>query len=266
MGNNTTKSGGDGDNDEVVEYISSELQKKAEAENGNNNNSESASNKSTAQLLKDKALHGVNVDIHDNLGQLEHDIQANAEKFDPKTDRAFAWLQVCTASLDIFAHGSNDVANAVAPFAAMIGLYSTGEVSKTVDVPIWVLLIGALGMVIGLATYGYKIMKCLGVRMAPMTCSRGYAIELSSAIVVIIASHYGFPTSTTHAQVGATVGIGLCELMRPDTKLVIGQVVNWKLLAQVLFGWVLTLFVSGMTSALIFAILAYSPYAGNRDY
>ena len=94
---------------------------------------------------------------------------------------------------------------------------------------------------------------------APMPCSRGSSIELASALVVIIASYYGFPTSTTHAQVGATVGIGLVELNRPDSKLRIGQVVNWKLLAQVLFGWVLTLLISGLTSAAIFSIMAYSP-------
>ena len=101
--------------------------------------------------------------------------------------------------------------------------------------------------------------------MAPMTCSRGYSIELASAIVVIMASMYGFPTSTTHAQVGATVGIGLVELSRKGTKLTLGQVVNWKLLAQVIFGWVLTLFISGLTSALIFSVMAYSPYAGGID-
>merc|ERR1719474_445998 len=211
---------------------------------------------------KDRALRGVNEDIHDNLGELEQAIQRNSEDFDPKTEAAFSWLQVCTATLDIFAHGSNDVANAVAPFAAMIALYEVGEAKKEVPVYEWILAIGALGMVLGLATYGYKIMKCLGVRMAPMTCTRGYCIELSSALVVILASYYGFPTSTTHAQVGATVGIGLAELSRPDTKLRIGQVVNWSLLATVLFGWVLTLFISGLTSGLIFSLLAYSPYAG----
>jgi len=218
---------------------------------------------SKTQLLLKKAGHGVNVDIHDDLGELERTIRDNAEKFDAKTDKAFAWLQVCTASLGIFAHGSNDVANAVAPFAAMLGLYASGEVSKQVDVPEWVLVIGAVGMVTGLSTYGYKVMKCLGVRMAPMSCSRGYAIELSSSLVVILASVYGFPTSTTHAQVGATVGIGLMELNRPNSKLSIGQVVNWKLLAQVLFGWVLTLFIAGLSSAAIFSFLAFSPYYGD---
>jgi len=214
---------------------------------------------SGAGKLKSVALHGLNVDIHDDLGQMELDIHANAEKFDPKVERSFAWLQVCTAALCIFAHGSNDVANAVAPFAAMVALYQTGAVSSKVEVYEWILVIGACGMVFGLSTYGYKIMKCLGVKMAPMTCSRGYSIELASSSVVILASYYGFPTSTTHAQVGATVGIGLVELSRADSKLSIAQVVNWKLLAQVLFGWVLTLLISGLTSAVLFSLLAYSP-------
>ena len=299
IGDETPKPTKDGDDetakDEVVEYIQSELQKKEDEQEEETNGDKAGDDKdkertqaldeneeknkgkhnvdasqSKAQLLfksvQEKAVYGVNVDIHDDLGQLEHDIQTNAEKFDPKTDRAFAWLQVCTAALDIFAHGSNDVANAVAPFAAMVGLYQTGHVEKSVEVPEWILVIGAFGMVAGLATYGYKIMKCLGVRMAPMTCTRGYCVELSSAVIVILASNWGFPTSTTHAQVGATVGIGLVELNRPDTKLRWGQVVNWKLLGQVLFGWVLTLVIAGITSALIFSILAYSPYAGNRDY
>ena len=74
----------------------------------------------------------------------------------------------------------------------MVALYEVGEASKEVKVYEWILVIGALGMVLGLSTYGYKIMKCLGVRMAPMTCTRGYCIELSSASVVILASHYGF--------------------------------------------------------------------------
>jgi len=218
--------------------------------------------KSFLSRAKERALRGVNESIHENVGSLERAIQQNSEAFDPRTERAFSWLQVGTATLDIFAHGSNDVANAVAPFAAMVALYEIGEAEDKVAVSEWILVIGAFGMVLGLATYGYKIMKVLGVRMAPMSCSRGYCIELSSALVVILASHYGFPTSTTHAQVGATVGVGLVELRRPDTKLTVGEVVNWKLLAQVLFGWVLTLFISGFTSALIFSFMAFSPYAG----
>eukprot|EP01083_Nonionella_stella_P142013 438553_1 len=148
---------------------------------------------------KEHLIDGMHVDIHDDLEELERNIHLNSEKFDIKTEKSFAWLQVCTAALDIFAHGSNDVANAVAPFAAMVGLYSSGITSSSVAVPQWILVIGAGGMVIGLATYGYKIMKCLGVRMVYVTSTRGYCIELSSAIVIIICSVWGYPASTTHA-------------------------------------------------------------------
>eukprot|EP01084_Bolivina_argentea_P201684 344712_1 len=181
------------DDDEVVSYIQSEIQKQHETQMETQIQIKKTNSKSSFyQNSKRHLTKGVNVDIHDDLEQLELHIHQHSEKFDYRTEKSFAWLQVCTAALDIFAHGSNDVANAVAPFAAMLGLYASGEAEKEVAVPEWVLVIGALGMVIGLSTYGYKVMKCLGVRMAPMTCSRGYSIELSSSLVVILASVYGF--------------------------------------------------------------------------
>jgi len=206
---------------------------------------------------------GVNVDIHDDLEELEKNIHENSEKFDIRTEKSFAWLQVCTAALDIFAHGSNDVANAVAPFAAMVGLYQSGIASSKVAVPEWILIIGACGMVFGLATYGYKIMKCLGVRMVYMSSTRGYCIELSSAVIIIICSVLGYPASTTHAQVGSTIGAGLMEKARSDSKLKWSQVINWKLLVQVFLGWILTLIFTGITCGALFALFAFSPYAGS---
>ena len=155
------------------------------------------------------------------------------------------------------------MANAVAPFAAMVALYENGITEKKVPVPEWVLVIGAFGMVLGLATYGYRIMKVLGVRMCYMTSTRGYCIELSSAIIIIICSAMGYPASTTHAQVGATIGAGLMEKARSDGTLTWRQVINWKLLAQVFLGWVLTLVFTGITCGTLFAFLAYSPYAGS---
>eukprot|EP00484_Ammonia_sp_Unknown_P001420 CAMPEP_0197020714 /NCGR_PEP_ID=MMETSP1384-20130603/1572_1 /TAXON_ID=29189 /ORGANISM="Ammonia sp." /LENGTH=569 /DNA_ID=CAMNT_0042448393 /DNA_START=40 /DNA_END=1749 /DNA_ORIENTATION=+ len=223
-------------------------------------------NKSTSRLkaFAQKATYGMTVDItrEDDMDELERAIHADSEKFDRRTERAFSWLQVCTAALDIFAHGSNDVANAVAPFAAMVAIFETESISKKSMVPLWVLLIGACGMTIGLATYGYKIMQTLGVRMGAMSSTRGYSIELSSALVVILASYYGMPASTTHAQVGATVGVGLCELTRGnESKLTWKQVINWRLLAQVFAGWILTLIVAAATCAALFGLLAYSPHA-----
>mmetsp|Transcript_34229 Transcript_34229/g.54870 ORF Transcript_34229/g.54870 Transcript_34229/m.54870 type:complete len:557 (+) Transcript_34229:67-1737(+) len=214
------------------------------------------------------ASYGVTVDVtrEEDMNDLERAIHQNSEVFDELTEEAFAWLQVCTASLDIFAHGSNDVANAVAPFAAMVALYGEASIVSNAPVPWWILFIGAAGMTIGLATYGYKVIATLGVKMVKMSSTRGYCIELASALTVILASHYGFPTSTTHAQVGATVGVGLCEKLRPDSKLKWSTVINWKLLGGVFIGWVATLLIAGITSALLFSILAYSPYAGDASY
>eukprot|EP01083_Nonionella_stella_P241126 842268_1 len=251
------------DDDEVVSYIQSEIQKQHETQMETQIQIKKTNSKSSFyQNSKRHLTKGVNVDIHDDLEQLELHIHQHSEKFDLKTEKSFAWLQVCTAALDIFAHGSNDVANAVAPFAAMVGLYNEGIASKKVAVPEWILVIGAVGMVLGLGTYGYKIMRCLGVRMVYVTSTRGYCIELSSAIVIIICSVWGYPASTTHAQVGATIGAGLMEKFRKNATLKWGQVINWKLLAQVFLGWILTLLFTGVSTGLIFAFLAYSPYAG----
>ena len=142
---------------------------------------------------------------------------------------------------------------------AMIGIFQSGGVSENVDVEWWILAIGGAGMSLGLALFGYKVIKSLGARMAAMSCSRGYCIQLSSATTIILASYYGQPASSTHAQVGATVGCGLLELANPDSKLKISDVVNWVLLLQTFFGWIMTFVVSGATSAAIFALFAYSP-------
>ena len=212
-----------------------------------------------ASNIKEQLMYGMNVDILADLSKKEENIRNEAEKFDPQCEESFAWLQVLTASFAILAHGSNDVANAVAPFAAIIGIYQVGGVASSVDVDWWVLGLGGIGMSIGLATYGYKIIKCLGARMAAMSCTRGYCIELSSATTIILASYYGQPASSTHAQVGATVGCGLLELLNPNTKLSYKDVINWTLLLQTFFGWIMTLIVSAITSAAIFSLLAYSP-------
>lgn len=129
--------------------------------------------------------------------------------------------------------------------------------------PLWITFMCAVGLVLGLAMLGYKIMMCLGVRMGAMSSTRGYCIELASALTVVLFSYYGFPTSTTHAQVGATVGVGICEFFRPDSKVDFGHVVNWKLLAKVFGGWIMTLVIAGATCAALFSFMAFSPYAGD---
>jgi len=115
-------------------------------------------------------------------------------------------------------------------------------VSSDNEVPLWILALGASGIVVGLATYGYKIMSALGVKLATITPSRGYAIELATSTVIILGSVQGIPLSTTHCQVGATVGVALLEGRKG---------VNKDVLVRTLFGWVATLVVVGASTAFL---------------
>jgi sodium-dependent phosphate transporter len=187
-------------------------------------------------------------------------IHDNAEKFDPKTEYSMRYLQILTACCDSFAHGANDVANSIGPFAAIYAIYKAGEVKKNAEMgndAYWILSLGAAGIVLGLATYGYKILYALGTKMAKLTPSRGICIELGAAAVIILGSRLGWPLSTTHCQVGATVGVALFEGVGG---------VNWQLLYKTIAGWILTLVVVGGTTALLFAQGAYAPMVRYPSY
>lgn len=187
-------------------------------------------------------------------------IHENAEVFDPKTEHSMRYLQILTACCDSFAHGANDVANSIGPFAALYTIYKLGEVKKNADMgndAYWILSLGAAGIVAGLALYGYKILYALGTKIAKLTPSRGICIELGAAAVIILGSRFGWPLSTTHCQVGATVGVALFEGVGG---------VNWKLLWKTVLGWLLTLVVVGGSTALLFAQGAYAPMVKYPTY
>ncbi|MYH57381.1 MAG: inorganic phosphate transporter [Boseongicola sp. SB0675_bin_26] len=126
-------------------------------------------------------------------------------------ERVFGILMIVTASGMAFAHGSNDVANAIGPVAAIIGVVSTGGVAAKSAVPVWVLLLGASGIVVGLATFGYRVMATIGRKITELTPSRGFAAELAAASTVVVASGTGLPVSTTQTLVGAVLGVGLAR-------------------------------------------------------
>lgn len=126
-------------------------------------------------------------------------------------EKVFGVLMIFTACAMAFAHGSNDVANAVGPIAAVISALDAGTIEAKAQVPSWVLLLGALGIVAGLATYGYKVMITIGKKITELTPSRGFAAEMSAAATVVIASGVGLPISTTHTLVGAVLGVGLAR-------------------------------------------------------
>lgn len=184
-------------------------------------------------------------------------LHKTAEKFDPKTEEVFKYLQVFTAVCDAFSHGANDVANAIGPFAAIYAIHqSGGDLSKKASMggdAYWILGMGGVGIAVGLFVYGKKITYAIGEKLCKITPSRGVAIELSSALVIITGSRLKIPLSTTHCQVGATVGVGLLE----NTRTCSG--INCKVFFKTAVGWIITCIVVGATAALLISQGAYSP-------
>jgi sodium-dependent phosphate transporter len=171
--------------------------------------------------------------------------------YDPRIEYSFAYLQIFTSICTSFAHGANDVSNAVGPLAAIWYIHENGAVSSKIDVPPWILALGGVGIVVGLSTYGVKIMDVLGKKITYISPSRGFAAELSTALVVSLASKYGFPISSTQCITGAVLGISLCDKKLND--------INWKILAKIFASWIFTIIVTGAISAAIFSQGVYSP-------
>ncbi len=147
-------------------------------------------------------------------------------------ERVFAILMVFTACAMAFAHGSNDVANAVGPLAAIYGVISTGAVAAKTTMPSWILLLGGAGIVVGLATYGWKVIATIGKKITELTPSRGFAAELGAAATVVLASGTGLPISTTHTLVGAVLGVGLARGI---------GALNLRVIGTIFTSWIITL-------------------------
>jgi len=179
-------------------------------------------------------------------------VRDNAEIFEYRTELAFGYVQVFTACAMAFAHGSNDVANSIGPVASIIGLYNTGgQVNSKAPVEYWVLVLGGVGIVVGLGTLGYKVMRALGVKLVKVTASRGSCIELASAFVVCFGSYAKLPLSTTQVAVGAALGVGLLDGGNKG--------VNGLHLAKIFSGWILTFLIAGSISAAMFSLIYYGP-------
>lgn len=126
-------------------------------------------------------------------------------------EKIFGYLQIITACLMAFAHGANDVANAIGPLAAAISVVTTHSMAGTASVPVWALALGGFGIVIGLATWGWRVIETIGRKITELTPSRGFAAEFGAATTVVLASRLGLPISTTHTLVGAVIGVGLAR-------------------------------------------------------
>ena len=147
-------------------------------------------------------------------------------------EKIFSVLMLLTACAMAFAHGSNDVANAIGPLAAVASIVETGELSQKSPLPIWILFVGGVGIVLGLAMYGRKVIETVGTKITELTPSRGFCCEVSAATTVVLASGIGLPISTTHTLVGAVLGVGVARGM---------SALNLGVIRSIFMSWVITL-------------------------
>jgi len=179
------------------------------------------------------------------IGRLRLEESADEEFRFTNVEKIFGVLMIFTACGMAFAHGSNDVANAIGPVAAVVSVVSTGTVAAEAGLPTWVLLLGGGGIVFGLATYGFKVIRTVGRRITELTPSRGFAAELAAATTVVLASGTGIPISTTHTLVGAVLGVGIARGM---------EAINLRVVGSIFASWIVTLPAGGILAVIFFYI------------
>jgi PiT family inorganic phosphate transporter len=181
------------------------------------------------------------------IRRVKVDVEADRDYHFASVEKIFVPMMIFTACAMAFAHGSNDVANGIGPLAAVASVIkSGGEIAQTSDLPLWILVMGGFGIVVGLATMGYRVMQTIGTRITQLTPSRGFCATLAAAATVVLASRTGLPVSTTHIAVGAVIGVGLARGVGAIDLRVIGGIV---------VSWVVTLPVGGVLAALFFFTL-----------
>ncbi len=161
-------------------------------------------------------------------------------------ERVFGVLMVITACSMAFAHGSNDVANAIGPVAAVVNVARTGIASQQSVVSLWILVLGGVGIVFGLATFGRHVIATVGARITDLTPTRGFSAELAAASTIVLASGTGLPVSTTHTLVGAVLGVGIAGGI---------SAINLGVVGRIFVSWVVTIPMGAALTIVIFYIL-----------
>ena len=177
------------------------------------------------------------------INRIKPDPKAEKKQHFVTVERVFGVLMVVTACGMAFAHGSNDVANAIGPLAAVIAVAQTGAIASKAALPTWVLMLGGGGIVIGLATYGRHVIATVGRKITQLTPSRGFAAELAAATTIVIASGTGIPISTTHTLVGAVLGVGMARGI---------EAIDLRVVGRILVSWVVTIPAGAILAILFF--------------
>ncbi len=179
------------------------------------------------------------------IQRIQPDPKAEKDQHFVTVERVFGVLMVVTACGMAFAHGSNDVANAIGPLAAVISTAQGGMIAAKSSVPPWVLLLGGGGIVIGLATYGRHVIATVGRKITQLTPSRGFAAELAAATTIVVASGTGIPISTTHTLVGAVLGVGFARGI---------EAIDLSVVGRIFLSWVVTIPAGAILAIIFFSL------------
>ncbi len=197
-------------------------------------------------------------ETHEKISMILHDVKSLSQKIREETnfgeraseyhfvEKVFVYLQIISACYVAFAHGANDVANAIGPVAAVLDVLKNGVISETATIPSWLLALGGIGIVIGLATWGWRVIETIGKKITELTPTRGFCAEFGAATTILVASKLGLPISTTHCLVGAVLGVGLARGL---------SALNLGMIREIVLSWIVTIPASAGMSILCFYIL-----------
>jgi PiT family inorganic phosphate transporter len=164
-------------------------------------------------------------------------------------EKIFVYLQILSACFVAFAHGANDVANAIGPLAGVLSAIKSGVIEMEAQVPLLVLLLGGLGIVVGLATWGWRVIETIGKCITELTPTRGFAAEFGAAITIVLASKLALPVSTTHTLVGAVLGVGLARGLNS---------LNLSTIRDIAISWVITIPAGAALTIVFYFIIKFS--------
>ena len=178
------------------------------------------------------------------IQRIQVDPDADRDFHFASVEKVFAPMMIFTACAMAFAHGSNDVANGIGPLAAVVGIVQAGgDITQETALPLWILLLGGVGIVVGLSTLGYRVMQTIGKQITELTPSRGFCATLAAAATVVLASRTGLPVSTTHIAVGAVMGVGMARGL---------GALDLRIIGRIIVSWVVTLPIGAVLAALFF--------------
>ena len=208
------------------------------------------------QRVHTAAPERMKMEISDSLNEVKrlrfesqqrYEFHTNTVEYQ-RVEKLFVYLQILSASLVAFAHGANDVANSIGPMSAVISVALAGgaSIAAKSPVPLWVLCLGGVGIAVGLATWGWRVMETVGRKITQLTPTRGFCAEFGAATTIVLATKLGLPISTTHTLVGAVLGVGLARGI---------GAVNFNIVREIALSWIITIPAGAALAIAFFYIL-----------